>query len=529
MRHPRLIVALLACSLLTGGELRAQTNGLELVDLSEGGDVFRFEIAPTGSITVRSPDARTWEVLDFEVKGARVGETLHFRVSDPPDAFQPSVNFGSVTWRPISGFALDEAQGAMTFTVTAESERFVVRLREPSPAVESGAPYYEYDDFLVYLAAIADDPRAQITQIGSSLQGRPLYRIIIDTAAPNNPLPKKTFLTTWRQHGDEFSSSYVFEGFLDQLLGRNGLTTPPELLDGVRWIIYPFFNPDGAVLEQRGNANGRDLNRDWARVGCNGSQQIETFTIQCDIEALDRIHEIVRAGDHHTWGNQDTHGGYRYADASAPSSLTTPEYEEARKDTDVITANDPTQNDFQENGGTTGMKRVELFKLLGFLIHTPEYSDSLSSAEELRVKGQGYARAAYDFLYAPRFTDSAGVAVASASLPTDSLFVTADDLDANDDPGVEDTILVQVTDPQTGDTEAITLTETGASTGVFRNRSALPVVLSQGAPQSGDGFFESTFGSTIFATYMDADYAPDASSAFLPVDPAPELSRADGK
>jgi len=167
--------------------------------------------------------------------------------------------------------------------------------------------------------------------------------------------------------------------------------------------------------------------------------------------------------------------------------------------------------------GSTGMKRVELRALLGFLVHTAEYSDTLSSAEELRIKGQGYARAAYDFLYAPRFTDAAGVPVASAALPTDSVFVTADDFDENDDPTLEETLRVLVSDPATGDAELLFLTETGADTGVFRNRRELPLVLGQGAPQVGDGVLEAAFGSQLFAEYMDDDYAPDASAAFLPV------------
>lgn len=504
---------LMVAVLVPSAYAQTQPSGLRLADLSESGDVFRFEVAPGGRIDVSAPGAPDWEVLDFEVVGVIAGETLRFRVSDPGGSFQPEVSFAAGLWEAPSELAHDATESKTSFSVTARSERFLVRLRATSSTADGGAPYYTYEDFVAYMLAIQSEPLAQVTQIGTSVQGRPLYRIVIDPPAADPLVPKRTFVTTWRQHGDEYSSSYVLEGFLDLLLGRGGLATPPELLEGVRWIVYPLVNPDGAFLNQRYNANNVDLNRDWVSTGCTPSQELETFTVQCDLEGLAQTWPIARGGDHHTWGTASTHGGFRYANGTAPASVTTPQYEDARKDTDVVTLHDPTQFDWQENGGTPGMARVELLELLGYLIHTPEYSDSISPASELHAKGVAYASAAHDFLIAPRFTDAAGAPIELALLPVDKVFVTADDLDENQWADLVESLQVLVTDTMTGDAELVTLVETGPDTGVFRTQAALILVLTQGAPIVGDGLLETTRRSTLVATYRDDDYAADASAA----------------
>ena len=514
MDTSRTVGLFLTCAVLVSNAVpQASPNAIRLADLSESGDVFRFEVAPGGTLLVSAPGAAAWEILDFEVDGAVAGETLRFRVSDPGGAFQPEVSFVAGSWEAASELVVDVVEGRTSFSVTPRSERFLVRLRGTYTVAAGGAPYYSYDDFVAYMLAIQSEPLAQVTQIGTSVLGRPLYRIVIDPPAPANPVPKRTFVTTWRQHGDEYSSSYVLEGLLDLLLGRSGLVTPPELLDGVRWIVYPLVNPDGAFLNQRYNANNVDLNRDWVPTGCTDIQEIETFTIQCDLEGLAQMWPIARGGDHHTWGGASTHGGFRYALGAPPSSVTTPQYEEARKDTNVVRLHDPTQFDWKENGGTPGMARVELLALLGSLFHTPEYSDSISPASELHAKGVAYAGAAQDFLIAPRFSDAAGAPIPIIFLPVDGVYVTVFDLDENHFADLAETLLVRVTDQVTGDAEVLTLVETGANTGVFRNPTALPLVLTQGAPLAGDGRLESLQRSTLIAAYVDHDYSLDASAA----------------
>ena len=500
--RPTSLIALAAA--LFAATATAQTPAPRLTDLSESGQAFSFAVDKGGArITVSPLSAASWDELEFEVGDAEVGYPLLFVVPGSAGHLLPATTTGGFRWRPapvLSG----GAPGALQFMVLPERPRFTVRLDRGAATTE--APYYQYSRFVNYIAQVAQEPRAQVSEIGVSLQGRPLYRIIIDEPST---APKKTVLMTVRQHGNEHGPSYVLEGALDLLLGRNGLTPDPRLLDRVRWIIYPLVNPDGAVANQRGNLNGVDLNRNWARGGCDPGQQQETFLHQCDIETMHARYGISIGGDHHAWGSSN-HGGFRYSQGQSVSFVTAPEYEEARKDTLVVARNDPTQFSWTENGGTAGMVRAELFLRYGFLLHTPEYNSSISSPAEFHLKGQQWVQAMYETLYAVDFTDAFGTPVREVWFPG-RVWVQVDDLDENVSSTRRETVTVVVQDAATADEESLILTETEPGTGVFR--SLAPLRIATGPAVRGNGVLESRPGSLLTARYTDDDYPRNSSSA----------------
>jgi hypothetical protein len=522
-RIDRLRGAFLVASVLLGTHAAAQSaSGVQLVDLSESGEALVFATSDART-EIRMGPAAAWDVLDFEVSDAAVGQLLRFVVPAPPVGFAPSVTAGDHAWDTVR--VLPHAQETeRTLEVAAPRERFIVRL---VPRTGVDAAYYTWDRFVTYMGEISNEPLAQVTQVGQSIQGRPLMRIVIDD--PSFSSDRKTVVMVARQHGDEFGSSYVVEGVLDHLLDRrtaDGRGTRPlpgplvgglatgraKALRGLRWVIYPFMNPDGAVANQRYNANGVDLNRDWDRNGCNVGQEPETFAIQCDIENVQQAVGISIAGDHHGWGG-GTHGGFRYALAQSVSFVTTPEYDESKKHTDLITLHDPAVFDWQENGGTAGMMRSELFLRYGIVLHTPEYDSFLSTPDEFRRIGRNWTRAMYDTLHAVRFTNVEGRPLRSATLST-GVFVTVDDLD-EDSTGSNDSVSVSVFDQASGDIESLTLIEIGLTSGVFRNTSAL--MLTTGPAVPGDGVLQTSAGASIVARYVDDDFADDASSSRLPI------------
>ncbi|MEM7202400.1 MAG: M14 family zinc carboxypeptidase [Planctomycetota bacterium] len=479
-----------------------------LNDLSESGAVFTFAQGPD-AITVRLSPTAAQDVRDFEVSGATRGAPVRFVVAPPvPADLQPQMLEGDFAWQPVAWTTDDE--GRAHFAVTPSQARCVVRL---GPLADADAPYYTYNRFVSYIEPVLGLPAAQATRIGSTRQGRPLYRLLID--APS-PVEKKTVVMVVRQHGNEDGSSYVLEGALDLLLGRGGQTPEPELLEQVRWVIYPLANPDGAVANQRYNSRGIDLNRNWLRTGAQAGQEPEIFAVQSDIEDFQERYGVHIIGDHHGWAS-GVHGGFRYAQGQGVSFVSVPEHREARKDTTVIERWDPTQSSWTENGGTTGMLRSEMFLRYGFLVHTPEYDDLLSTATEFRAKGRAWVRAMHDTLYAPRFTDAAGQPLATARGGA-MLYVTVDDDDENVSSSTVEAVRVVVRAPITGDTESLTLAETGPDTGVFRNLFPLPLLFAPGRPD--DGRLQAAPGTRIRATYVDDDYGRDKSSASLPVRPA---------
>ncbi len=114
---------------------------------------------------------------------------------------------------------------------------------------------------------------------------------------------------------------------------------------------------------------------------------------------------------------------------------------------------------------------------------------------------------------ATRFTDSAGNDVYNIALNVDYIYVTVDDADENTSASTSQSITVVVSSTITGDNETLTLVETSADSGVFRNTTGLETW--KPTPYSAtpnDGVLESWPGDTITVTYTDYDDAGDVSS-----------------
>ncbi|MBT0653263.1 OmpA family protein [Geomobilimonas luticola] len=95
------------------------------------------------------------------------------------------------------------------------------------------------------------------------------------------------------------------------------------------------------------------------------------------------------------------------------------------------------------------------------------------------------------------------------------VFIRLTDLDQNLDRTARETVLVTLSDPTTGDTETLRLTETGPDTGMFVGY--IPSAPAASAPYSGTLGVQQ--GSQIKGNYTDKDDGSDASSAGILVDP----------
>jgi uncharacterized repeat protein (TIGR01451 family) len=94
------------------------------------------------------------------------------------------------------------------------------------------------------------------------------------------------------------------------------------------------------------------------------------------------------------------------------------------------------------------------------------------------------------------------VTITPTSVPGDTLALTVTDADLNSLPTIVETIIVSVRNDITGETEAVTLTETGPNTGIFSGSLATIFGASAGANNSGT--MNSKNGDTITVTYDDA-------------------------
>jgi len=123
------------------------------------------------------------------------------------------------------------------------------------------ASYRTYDEHVTFLNDLADTypELAETFSLGTSVEGRPLWAIRI--TGPGNDKPGVMYHGV--QHGNEVMGACVVAYMAEYLLTK--YDSDPEVqkvVDDVEWFLLPIMNPDG-YPNDRHNANGADLNRDW--------------------------------------------------------------------------------------------------------------------------------------------------------------------------------------------------------------------------------------------------------------------------
>ncbi len=97
--------------------------------------------------------------------------------------------------------------------------------------------------------------------------------------------------------------------------------------------------------------------------------------------------------------------------------------------------------------------------------------------------------------------DTGTVDITDTSIPGDTLTVTVTDNDLNTNSGVAETIVVTVVSDN-GESEDVTLTETGPDTGVFEG--TVDTTYGNAAGTDDDGTFNTEAGDILTVTYDDA-------------------------
>ena len=142
----------------------------------------------------------------------------------------------------------------------------VPALHEPGdddPGPRGG--YRTYDEIGDLLNGWAKDyPEiCELDDLGLSVQGRHIWALrITDNLELEEHEPEFKYIST--MHGDEWVGDEMCLFLIEHLLTNYG-TDPrvTNLIDEIDIWVVPLMNPDGYVLNRRGNYNGVDLNRDF--------------------------------------------------------------------------------------------------------------------------------------------------------------------------------------------------------------------------------------------------------------------------
>ena len=141
-----------------------------------------------------------------------------------------------------------------------------------------------------FLGAVQQMPHATLTEIGRTVQGRPVSLVSLGlTEETERPVkPKKNVWIIARQHPGEAMAEWFVEGLIKRLAGWGDWAGDPVarlIFDHAVFHIVPNMNPDGSVLGNlRTNAAGANLNREWMEP--DAARSPEVLAVRNAIHAL---------------------------------------------------------------------------------------------------------------------------------------------------------------------------------------------------------------------------------------------------
>ncbi len=138
---------------------------------------------------------------------------------------------------------------------------------------------YSWDRHLALLGRADLSPRARVTSLGGTLDGRDLDLVTVGVPDAG----KKSLWVIARQHPGETMAEWFVEGMLDRLLDPAD-PIARRLLDRAVIHLVPNMNPDGSVRGNlRTNAAGANLNREWLSPSLERSPEV--FHVRAAMQA----------------------------------------------------------------------------------------------------------------------------------------------------------------------------------------------------------------------------------------------------
>ena len=126
--------------------------------------------------------------------------------------------------------------------------------------------YHSQEEIAAYLRAVAAAAPGLVSfeVIGASELGREVAVVAINATGLADP---PAMYANGTHHGDEKCGTETALALIDHLLRYRDDGEVSELLSGYAIYVQPLVNPDGHATDSRGDAYGRDPNRDYLIPG----------------------------------------------------------------------------------------------------------------------------------------------------------------------------------------------------------------------------------------------------------------------
>jgi murein tripeptide amidase MpaA len=137
---------------------------------------------------------------------------------------------------------------------------------------------YSWERHLDLLGSAEESPRARVSDLGDTVEGRDMNLITVGTPGAG----RKSLWIIARQHPGETMAEWFVEGMLERLLDRHD-PVGRTLLERAVVYVVPNMNPDGGVRGNlRTNAAGANLNREWGSPSLEKSPEV--FHVQAAMQ-----------------------------------------------------------------------------------------------------------------------------------------------------------------------------------------------------------------------------------------------------
>lgn len=194
---------------------------------------------------------------------------LILQYEEHPHRYKPKTSLDGRAWSILPDDRVDvNADG---YLVTLDLEL------DAQPMFVSAQELYTNAAHEAWTRAQAEKPFVTMSEIGTSIEGRPISMIRTEAAME----AAKTVMITGRQHPPEIPGALAYDRFVEEVLSDTDLAK--TFRSKFDLIMIPNINPDGVEHGHwRHNKGGLDLNRDWGPF-----TQPETQAVKAVIDSIE--------------------------------------------------------------------------------------------------------------------------------------------------------------------------------------------------------------------------------------------------
>ncbi len=222
--------------------------------------------------------------------------------------YPPKLSSNGKVWREIDDHrvVVEEEGGSAVIRLPLSSDTLWVSAQE----------IYDTKRVRDWAEAFADHPGVRLSSVGKSAQGRDLIFLDVNKGKSGK---KDIIVILSRQHPPEVTGFFAMQAFVERMMESSQLES---FLSRYRVIIYPLLNPDGVDMGHwRHNANGVDLNRDWAYYRQPETRAIANHIVRMQHETGGKV--LLGLDFHSTY-----HDVFYTQDKSIQKTPTTPWFRE---------------------------------------------------------------------------------------------------------------------------------------------------------------------------------------------------------